>query len=486
VGDVQRTGAILVALIALLVASSAASSSGSSTGVGAVAGVTAARDALPANGLVTAFYDPSTFSGPEAATAFGHAYSAGAGAVLIAVVWAAVAPAEPSTDPTDPANPAYHWDQVTTQVTLALQAGLEPILDVYGPPNWAKQPGADGLPQLRDPADVGRFMLAAARRYSGDFEGLPRVRYWQVWNEPNDSEYLDPQYLNGQPASPAIYRQMVNAAADAVHSVHADNVVIAGGQSPFGQGNASTDPRAKHVIIAPMSFMRDLLAAPIKFDVWAHHPYTAGGPNTKAKGDDVSLGNMPQMKAALDAAVAAGRIQSDNGVRFWVSEFSWDSKPPDKRGVPVTLETEWVAEALYRAWNSGVSLFTWFEIRDNPQIHFESALYFRGATVAADTPKPARAAFLFPFVGHIIKGKLIVWGRTPWGQPGTVQIEELHKGGGWTVIGTVATDANGIFTQTFGSSHGKYVRARVAGGLVSPQFPEKGTKNMKISPFGGG
>ena len=122
-------------------------------------------------------------------------------------------------------------------------------------------------------------------------------------------------------------------------------------------------------------------SARVHFDVWSTDPYTAGGPTHQAhRPNDVSLGDLPEMKAVLDAGVAAGHIVSPQPVQFWVTEFSWDSNPPDPAGVPAALEGRWVAEALYRMWSAGVSLVVWFTLRDQP-VHTEpvpvGSLFFR-------------------------------------------------------------------------------------------------------------
>src|SRR5207248_10179685 len=120
---------------------------------------------------------------------------------------------------------------------------------------------------------------------------------------------------------------------------------------------------------APLRFMRALLcmskgATPrrtctnrIAFDAWAHHPYTSGGPTHHAlRPDDVSLGDLPEMRSLLDAAWRAGSITARHAPQFWVTEFSWDSDPPDPKAVPAQLEARWVAEALYRMWQSRISV----------------------------------------------------------------------------------------------------------------------------------
>ena len=80
-------------------------------------------------------------------------------------------------------------------------------------------------------------------------------------------------------------------------------------------------------------------AKTIQFDIWAHHPYTSGGPTHKALNpDDVSIGDLPEMKRLLDAAVKARTTSvSRQRIRFWVTEFSWDSQPGDPKGVPAAF-----------------------------------------------------------------------------------------------------------------------------------------------------
>ena len=52
------------------------------------------------------------------------------------------------------------------------------------------------------------------------------------------------------------------------------------------------------------------------------------------------------MKVLLDAAARTRHVRSRAPVRFWVTEFSWDTNPPDPRGVPVKLQARWLSEAL--------------------------------------------------------------------------------------------------------------------------------------------
>lgn len=398
---------------------------------------------------------------------------AGATTIHVNLVWRAVAPSNPPStfDSRNPFDPSYKWDAFDAKVRSATQFGLKPLVTLSGAPRWAEGSNPHSIPgtERPDPVALGRFAEAAAIRYSGRYPGLPRVRYWQIWAEQNLPQHLNPQHLSGRPFSPHWYRRMLNAAADAIHSVHRDNVVVTGGLAPF---TAKPQPGfAPTAGLGPLRFMREMLCLSkrltrtcrerSRFDVWAHHPFTSGGPTHHAyRPDDVSLGDLPEMRRLLMAAYRSGSIVARSRPKFWVTEFSWDTKPPDPRGVPASLHARWVAEALYRMWQSRISLVTWSLLRDDPlPTYFQSGLYFRGSTIERDRPKPALQAFRFPLVGFPRRGGVYVWGRTPAGVPSRVVVEQSF-GGGWRRLGVLRTNRYGIFERRFASKPVGWVRAR--------------------------
>ena len=495
------------------------------TAAGASGRPTAVPDASP-QPLFTAVDEPKAFRGNEAALAFERTAGAGATFACLTLRWRNVAPAEPPADEAaDPEWAGYDWSGFDPQVRLAVRNGLQPIVVIQDSPTWAQAAAPDdasvgqwainfGFRDFWRPsaAALAAFVTAAAERYGGGVEGLPRVRYWQVWNEPNLSTFLNPQLRDqlttrpSLPFNPAdvvsadLYRGLTNAVYAAIHGVHPDNVVIAGGTSPSAGVSGV-------VALGPLLFMRKLLCmsdAPnpkptcrtaVHFDVWSTHPYTSGGPTHPPDlPDDVPIAALPKMTTLLDAAVAAGHVLSDGPVRIWVTEFGWDTTPPDCCAVPLQLHARWVAEALYRMWQAGVSLVAWFDLRDQVSRGrdldgqtLQSGLYFRGATLAQDTPKPALAAFRFPFVAFREQGKIAVWGRTPRGKPGSVVVEQ-GANSAWTPIGTLQTDRAGIFEATLEGTGGPYVRARLVGrapAYTALPFSLKVPPDRHVNPFGG-
>ena len=436
--------------------------------------------------------------------------AAGAIIVRVPLYWSSVAPSgsEPPAgfQPRDPADPNYQWQNLDAKIQTLSAAGLQPMVLILSAPEWAEDGAPGNYPAgtyKPRPTALADFAAAAAERYSGSFEGLPRVRYWEAWNEPNLSSYLSPQVENGELFTPSWYRSMLNGASDAIHSVHADNVVIAGDTSPFGVVNAIGGA------MMPLVFMEKVLCvaekkikdrktgtvtiaykstckAKAKFDVWSHHPYTEGGPTSKAEvHDNASLGDMGEVRAVLNTAIKANHVVSNGKVRLWVTEFAWDSNPPDPKGVPAALEARWVSEAFYRMWANGVSLFVWLQLRDEPypSSYFQSGLYYANpAGIASDRPKPALRSFRFPFVAlsQVWKGKkaVFVWGRTPTSKAAIVLIER-KTAGKWKPVKTLRANRYGIFKLRIMALPKKtaYMRARLSDGSdVSNPFALKAPK----------
>jgi hypothetical protein len=441
--------------------------------------------------LQTAIVDSVAFGGPDSAYAWNEVPGTGATFVRLILDWRVVAPESLPTvfDASDPGDAAYSWGGFDEQVRAAADKGLQVIVDITDAPLWARPLIVRGGPYKPDPVALAQFAKAAATRYGGRFDNLPRVRYWQLLNEPNLAENLRPQFVGKVLYSPTWYRKMLNAFADAVHSVHSDNSVIAGGTAPFTTRAGKPSSWGP----GPLLFLRDVLCLSkqlkptcrqrARFDIWAHHPYTSGGPRHHANNpDDVSLADLPRMKAVLDAGVATGHIVSRQKVRFWVTEFSWDTNPPDPNAVPIALETRWVSEALYTMWKAGVSLVTWYSLNDKPLAtsYYQSGLYFLNGK-----PKPSLRAFRFPFVAYPDATGIDVWGRTPSSRPGTVAVEQKF-GGAWEQLGRMKTNAFGIFVAHFGSKAKGPLRARLVGSVSDVSQPYSLTEppDHFYRPFG--
>jgi hypothetical protein len=436
---------------------------------------------------------------------FEHVKRTGAQLVQTPLRWEVVAPKmQPAHwNPEDPADPNYDWESMDLWVTRAVNAGLTPVLQVFGAPVWADRcprNTSTDAPCNPDPAALAAFAKAAARRYSGHFQGLPRVRFWQGLDEPNLSLFFDPQFEGGKPVSPTLYRTLINAFYSAVKSVDRSNLVLAAGLGPIA---------VPHYTIGPMRFARLLLCMTgrqhphptrgncqggVHFDIFDIHPYTTGGPTHQGGVDDVEMGDLPKLQALLRAADNAGRIHGRfRHTPLWITEMSWDSKPPDPGGLPMSIETQWTAEALYRAWSAGVSNFFWFSLIDfppEPNLPFsetlQSGLYFWAPTVAQEQPKEVLYAFRFPLVAFHRKDGLFFWGRTPSSGRGKVAIQ-IEKGGHWRNAFVAHADSHGMFTGVLRTQYGRNKRGAVRARYLhetSLPFPIRRVGDFPHPPFG--
>jgi hypothetical protein len=440
--------------------------------------------------LRTALMDPNLFGNISPARAFSVAHRAGASYARVTVSWMRVAPTAPD-DPSNPDSSGYHWGPLDTMVEDAQAAGVTPILDIGEAPSWAlaikaKGVGA-GTPGIEP---LKQFAHAVAVHFDGA-HGPPAERLFQVWNEPNLS-------LDLSPASPSAYRAMVNAVAASAHGVNPANVVVAGGLDPFGHPKSH---KQKWYSVAPLAFMRSLFClskgahphstckSQIHFDVWAHHPYTFGGPfGHAARPDDVSLGDLPKMWSLVQAAMRLHRVVAAHPAQFWVTEFAWDTNPPRHNALKIPLQARATAEALHQMWRSHVSVVTWYLLQDMPgRSPYKSGLYFAGRPIGSARPKPTLTAFRFPFVAYLRHGRVSIWGRDVTSRKTTVTIEQRHGlRGHWRKVARVVPNRYGIFQANLKlSATGKdWLRATAAGSGNSLAFSLTQPKYPHIGPWG--
>jgi hypothetical protein len=443
--------------------------------------------------LRTAIWD-SSFQGSDRDTALSMTRSAGASYVRLPVPWSLIAPSTPAVDfvATDPTSAGYSWGVIDATVMAAEAAGLTPILDIIRGPDWAyAEPPSGGNGGMPRASDLGDFATALATHYDGLTTGIPAEHVFQVWNEPNLS-------LDLYPASGSAYRGMVNAVSDAVHAVDPENLVVAGALDPFGH------PKRKNQAwysVAPMAFMRSMLclskgAHPhatchdaARFDAWSHHPYTFGGPFGRAKNpDDVELGDLPRMRALLQAGVRLHHVVSAQPVQFWVTEFGWDTNPPRPHAASLSLASRWTAESLHQMWLSGVSLVTWFLLQDYPSPSpYQSGLYFHSSSLENARAKPVLTAFRFPFVAYLRKRIVSIWGRDATSDKEVVTVQLRHgKRGRWRTVARVGSNQTGIFKANLKLKGSKkdWLRARALGSGTSLAFSLKVPRAPHVGPWG--
>jgi len=422
----------------------------------------APASAQAARPLATGFGDTAMYvASPDRALWFERTREAGAELVRINLQWRAVAPTKPA-NPESPADPAYDFSRIDAAVRAAAAQGLRIMITARGAPSWAEganRPGGVTPGAWKPkPKAFGRFATALARRYSGTFNPgaggvLPRVQFLQAWNEPNLSTYLAPQYKGKRAVSPGHYRKLLNAFYAGVRRAGANQKVVTAGTGPYGD-----PPGGKRV--RPLAFWRSVLCLKgrkalrkrrcpnkAKLDVLAHHPInTSGGPGRSAvHPDDVTTPDMGALRRVLRAAERKRTIRPAGRRPLWVTEFWYDSRPPDTvNGVPVRKHARWIAESLFRYWRGGASAAINLQIRDQPfDPGSAGSATASGVYFVDGTRKPAFRAFRFPAVARRAAGRTVkVWVRPPVG--GKVRVQVKRKAGWRTLASRSAKAGVGI------------------------------------------
>jgi len=307
------------------------------------------------------------------------------------------------------------------------------------------------------------------------------VQALQVWNEPNLTEWLSPQYQGATAVSPIHYREMLNASYAAVKTVNPKMIVVTGGTSPYGDPPGGPYPSGARV--RPVQWWQKLLCVkPARskrkatryvraqncsgkpmFDVLAHQAIdnTGGGPLQSGPTKfDVSTPDLGRVVRVLRAAERLGTV-SGGRHPVWVTEFWWDSKPPNPAGSPLATQARWIEQSLYLFWKAGASTAINFQMRDSGQYPhvrsgFQSGVYFRDGR-----PKPSLTAFRFPFVTERIdKQTLRAWGKAPAG--GRLVIQRNVRGR-WLATKKITVGQGAVFVAKLRSRGEQRLRAAVAG-----------------------
>ena len=346
----------------------------------------------------------------------------GAKLVRYTVNWRQIAVRKPRKA-SNPNDPAYYWANADAVLKGLHARKIDVIVTLYGTPAWANDGlGANGVP--RSKWSMSAFALAVARRY-------PWVRMWEVWNEQNLRKFLSPN-------SPALYvGRLLNPTVAALHSARAGNRVAGG----------ATSPRPTPSGLSPVVFMRGMRAAHARLDAYSHHPY----PVTRRERPSGFYGKTCRYcKGVLTLAnlpLLLKEVRRDFGTkRIWLTEYGYQTNPPDRSGVSRSVQAQYVAEAALRAKNARfVDVLIHFMLRDEPQLSGWQSGFFTAAGVV----KPSLNSFMLPIAQQARKGlRTTIWGQV---RPGfgkrLYRLQRLAHGR-WVSVGHPAlTNIRGSYTR---------------------------------------
>jgi hypothetical protein len=409
--------------------------------------------------------------------------SLGVDIVKVRVRWRDLAPSgerKPAGfDGADPASYGGGWDPYDAIVNGAQARGMGVFFQLGGTaPDWAT-PGKSAV-KSPNATEFGKFARAVGARFPG-------VKLWSVWNEPNLVSWLAPQVKGGVPQAPRIYRALLNQAHDALEATgHGGDELLLGELLPFAR--SAREGKNK---IRPLAFLRELACVDSKYRAFrgskakkrgcssfhalpgtglAYHPYTlAGGPGVKTPHpDDASISEMSRLTRVLDKLRSKRRIEQSR-MPIWITEFGFQSRPPDPYATPIKKIPGFMAWSEYIAFrNVRVLSFSQYPLIDDAGRvdGFQSGLRFHSGK-----KKPGVfAAFQRPIYARKSGSRVVVFGGVRVATGGTVELQtRTSTKAKWKSLGTATLNSRGYFLKgvKVSSVSKRYFRAVDAGGMAS-------------------
>lgn len=350
--------------------------------------------------------------------------------VRFTIRWNATAPRKPE-HPMSNADPAYDWTLPDAVLGELRKRRIGAVVTIVGTPGWANGGQAPAYAPQRG-SDFASFAYAAASRYKW-------VRYWTIWNEPNQRRWL-------RPNTPETYvRLLLNPAYLAIHRA-SPRARVGGGMSA---------PRGNVGGLSPVQWIRGLAVARARLDAYAHHPYPASRVETPFKGgcdhcDTITMANLDRLLREVS--------RHFGGKPIWLTEFGYQTNPPDQfLGVTPRLQARYLSEASWRAFGAPrVEMLIQYLYQDEPEVgRFQS-----GLVSASGNAKPALQSFPLPVVQTGRRGaRASLWGQVR-ARKGVqrYRVQIISRGRASWAGPTRRTTAAGFFWPTVTAPPGAFVR----------------------------
>lgn len=258
------------------------------------------------------------------------------------------------------------WAKYDHIVELAEENGLEMIVRLSNPPAWSRELPPEVTGTLAPPDDYGDFADFAAlvaERYRG------RVRYYQIWNEPNGNE----EWGIHQPVNPEQFTELLCLAYGRIKATDPQAVVLAGALTPTVAINPSN--------VNALIFLQRMYNAGAAdcFDVMSAQGYGlfSGATDQRLRPNTI---NYPYHLLLRDVMVRNG----DAAKPIWISEMGWNVAPEeiaaDFGRVTPEQQARYTVEALARAqaeWPWVGVNNVWFLKLESEARAGEAMYYFR-------------------------------------------------------------------------------------------------------------
>lgn len=253
---------------------------------------------------------------------------------------------------------AYDWQFYDDTFDALTQRHIQ-ILGVLGhPPGWATtDPYDDPYNNSFSAPDAERFAAWAAQTVA---RYRHQIRYWQIWNEPDNVLFWRPS------PDPVAYARLVIMTSRAIKQVYPEAIIVSAGVNPFN-----------------MAFLNRATEAGLwsAIDIVAIHPYVNPSP--------------PAYSGLMESIHYLDGLQARYGRRpIWVTELGWASGASDRdpSSANPIQQADYLIQSIPMIWQAGVDVVFWYTFKDEAHNPYGLVAWGDGSD-DMQMRKPAFSAF---------------------------------------------------------------------------------------------
>jgi hypothetical protein len=419
--------------------------------------------ARASSGQASVIQDDRLFIESSAATrtrALDDAQALGVGYIRTLVLWNRIAPSQRPAGfrGDDPAVYGGAWAPWDALVAGARRRGIRVLMTVTGPgPGWSSGcPASTPRRNTCKPStrEFERFARAVGTRYR------TTVGTWSIWNEPNLDGWLRPQRVRSRGRSYLYsarkYRDLYRAGVRALGaSGNGRDRILLGETAPVTSGRA----------VGPAEFLREVFCLDSRGGAFrgtaaslrgctrpkrlsaagiAQHPYTPAAactPRCTGGANDITIASLGRLTGLLDLAVRRGRLTAAARSNVWITEFGFQSNPPNPGPISLAEQAAYINWSEWIAFrNPRVRSFAQYELEDPGARTFNTGLRRLGF----DRRKPSWGAFRTPLFVVRSGGSFVkVFGGVRPGGAHTVEVQARDARGRFRKVTSVRTNRAG-------------------------------------------
>jgi hypothetical protein len=191
-----------------------------------------------------------------------------------------------------------------------------------------------------------------------------------------------------------------------------------------------------------------------RLDVFAHHPYPDNASESPFTGGcdhckTITMATLERLLREVGRAFPRARI--------WLTEYAYQTRPPDPFGVSLETQARFVSEAARRVHAAPkVDMLIHYLYRDEPDL----GRWQSGLETIDGRPKLALLATMLPLAQVSRRGsRTALWGQIRPGEGRQRYVLQTLSGGRWIAVGRARlTDARGYLRLTVEAGRGTLFR----------------------------